>query len=305
MEIGSNELLPGVVVLLSVIVLPVSAFGHSRRDFALRALFAPSSVEQPAEASVSMEEVNRWLNSRGDLPSSPDLERLRAAVVVLSRKPKPRQEDVQPLCATWNVRRMEHKKSRPLATLITELQQAVLAEWNKLRGSLDVLPGASASSAEQPAGPAEPSSPVANGGHLRSGLGLMCMPCSPALDGSCGTHYRSGASYPEDTSEEDPGEQLPTFDEGPPPVVLTNPPQDYDPFQSQPQPWTANDWDHVWETSGNLDFDRDVFNEAAEMQLATAATPAVASHDGLTGAPQEDVSSISSDGNMSTNSSDD
>ena len=93
--------------------------------------------------------------------------------------------------------------------------------------------------------------------------------------------------------------------EEPPPIVLTNPPLDYDPFQSQPEPWTANDWGNVWETPGNLDFDRDVLNEAAEMQLATAATPAVASHDGLTGAPQEDVSSISSDGNMSTNSSDD
>ena len=99
--------------------------------------------------------------------------------------------------------------------------------------------------------------------------------------------------------------RLSKIQEEPPPIVLTNPPLDYDPFQSQPQPWTANDWDHVWETSGNLDFYRDVFNEAAAMQLATAATPAVASHDGLTGAPQEDVSSISSDGNMSTNSSDD
>ena len=48
---------------------------------------------------------------------------------------------------------MEHKKSRPLATLITDLQQAVLAEWDKLRGSLDVQPGASASSAAQSAGP--------------------------------------------------------------------------------------------------------------------------------------------------------
>ena len=114
---------------------------------------APSSVEQPAEAFVSIEAVKRWLNSRGELPSSPALERLRAAVVVLTRKPKPRKEDVEPLCASWNVRRMEHRKNRPLATLITELQQAVLAECSKLRGSLDVQSGASASSAAQPGGP--------------------------------------------------------------------------------------------------------------------------------------------------------
>lgn len=110
---------------------------------------ASSSVEQPVEAFVSIEAVNRWLKSRGELPSSSDFERLRAAVVVLTSKPKPRQEDVRPLCVSWNVRILEHKKSRPLATLIKELQQAVLAECSKLRGSLDVQPGASATSAVQ------------------------------------------------------------------------------------------------------------------------------------------------------------
>ena len=59
---------------------------------------ASSSVEQPVEAFVSIEAVNRWLNSRGELPSSSDCERLRAAVVVLTSKPKPRKEDVRPLC---------------------------------------------------------------------------------------------------------------------------------------------------------------------------------------------------------------
>ena len=111
---------------------------------------ASSSVEQPVEAFVSIEAVNRWLKSRGELPSSSDFERLRAAVVVLTSKPKPRQEDVRPLCVSCNVRLSEHKKFRPLATLIKELQQAVLAECSKLRGSLDVQPGASATSDVQP-----------------------------------------------------------------------------------------------------------------------------------------------------------
>ena len=111
---------------------------------------ASSSVEQPVEAFVSIEAVHRWLNSRGELPSSSDFERLRAAVVVLTSKPKPRQEDVRPLCVSWNVRLSEHKKFRPLATLIKELQQAVFAECSKLRGSLDVQPGASATSDVQP-----------------------------------------------------------------------------------------------------------------------------------------------------------
>ena len=81
----------------SVAVLSLSTFGHTREDFAMRAFFAPSSAEQLAEASVSIEAANRWLNSRGELPSPPALERLRAAVVVLTRKPKPRQEDVHSL----------------------------------------------------------------------------------------------------------------------------------------------------------------------------------------------------------------
>ena len=143
----------GVSFHSSVAVPSLTTFGYTREDFAMRAFFAPSSVEQLAEASVSIAEVQRWLISRGELPSSPALQRLRAAVVVLTTTPKPRQEDVEPLCASWNLRQKEHKKKRPPVTLITELQQAVLAECSKLRGSFDVQPGASASSAAQPAGP--------------------------------------------------------------------------------------------------------------------------------------------------------
>ena len=52
----------------------------------------------------------------------------------------------------------DRKQRRPLATLITELQQAVITEGNRLRGSLDALTRASASSAAHVADP-----PLASG----------------------------------------------------------------------------------------------------------------------------------------------
>ena len=74
---------------------------------------------------------------QGDASTSPEFQRLRAAIEVLTRKPKPRHEDVSLLCSSWIVRQREHQKRRPLATLITELQQAVVTEGNRLRRSFD------------------------------------------------------------------------------------------------------------------------------------------------------------------------
>ena len=70
---------------------------------------------------------------------------------MLTTTGKPRREEVSPLCYSWNVRQTEQKRRRPLQTLITELQQAVITEGSRLRASLDGQTGAPASSAEQPA----------------------------------------------------------------------------------------------------------------------------------------------------------
>ena len=86
----------------------------------------PSSDEQSAETFASIEAVHRWLKARDAVSNTPELQRLRDAVVVLTRKPKPRKEEVFPLCSAWIVRRQERKNNRPLATLITQLQQASL-----------------------------------------------------------------------------------------------------------------------------------------------------------------------------------
>ena len=89
------------------------------------ASIAPSSVEPPAPTFITIEALNRWLKVQGDASTSLDFQRLRAATEVLTRKPKPRQEDVSLLCSSWIVRqydrKQDRKQRRPLATLITEL----------------------------------------------------------------------------------------------------------------------------------------------------------------------------------------
>ena len=110
-----------------------------------------SSVEQPAQTFSSIAAVNRWLTVQAAACNTPDIQKLRTAVSVLRQTPKPRQEEVSPLCSSWNVQQQYQKRRRPLATLITELQQAVITEGNRIRASLDGQTGAPASRAEQPA----------------------------------------------------------------------------------------------------------------------------------------------------------
>ena len=110
----------------------------------------PSSVAQPAETITSLEELKRWLDAQGE---SAELQRMHAAVLGLTKMPKHRR-DVSALCSAWPVRQYEQRQRqqlqrRPLETLISELQQVVMAEGNRLRNSLGALTGATASSVEQ------------------------------------------------------------------------------------------------------------------------------------------------------------
>ena len=111
---------------------------------------APSSVAQPAETITSLEELKRWLDAQGE---SSELQRLHAAVLGLTKTHKHRR-DVSALWSAWKVRQYEQRQRqqlqrRPLETLISELQQVVMAEGNRLRNSLGALTGATASSVEQ------------------------------------------------------------------------------------------------------------------------------------------------------------
>ena len=115
----------------------------------------PSSLEQPADPFTSINALTVWLKAQGDESSSPELRRLRAAVPVLAKKPNQRREDVCPLCSAWGVQQKERQHNRPLAPLIAELRQAVLAEGTRLRArGLAAQRGVSASSAPPLAKPA-------------------------------------------------------------------------------------------------------------------------------------------------------
>ena len=52
----------------------------------------PSSVEHSADAFTSIDALSAWLKAQGDVSSSPELLRLRAAVAVLAKKAKPKKE---------------------------------------------------------------------------------------------------------------------------------------------------------------------------------------------------------------------
>ena len=82
--------------------------------------------------------MNELLNAQGDAPNTLELQRLRAAVAaLLQKKPDVRKKQVRALCETWGVHRRDggqmHSHDRPLATVIAELQQAVLVKGTQLR----------------------------------------------------------------------------------------------------------------------------------------------------------------------------
>ena len=128
----------------------------------------PSILEQSANPITSICVLTVWLEAQGDESGSPELGRLRAAVTVLAQSPEPKLEDVRPLCSAWVVVQEAKRRRRPLAMLIAELRQAVLAEGCRLHasglatqlggsssseigeGTSAAQPGSIASCAEQP-----------------------------------------------------------------------------------------------------------------------------------------------------------
>jgi hypothetical protein len=61
-----------------------------------------SSAAQPARQLSTISAVLRWLSTLTEQTASAMLKDIRAAAQVLD-VPKPRQEDVRPLCKTWSV----------------------------------------------------------------------------------------------------------------------------------------------------------------------------------------------------------
>ena len=93
-------------------------------------------TERPATPSfskiLSIRDVQRWLAEEPiESCSSADVQRIREAVAVLSR-PKPRQEDVEPLQNKWQVSQKKDKKRRRLGDVLQELQGKVIKAAKKL-----------------------------------------------------------------------------------------------------------------------------------------------------------------------------
>ena len=69
---------------------------------------ASCSVEQPAATFTTIAAVKRWLNGPMASSKAPCLQNMRAAVLVLTKTPNPRQAEVRSLCFA-----MESSSKRP------------------------------------------------------------------------------------------------------------------------------------------------------------------------------------------------
>ena len=82
------------------------------------ALLPVGSAEQPVVQFKCLKDVRLWLATPEVLNGSLDVSALKEAVTVLSRVPKPRKEEVQPLLSKWGVAQKDKGKPRPLADVI-------------------------------------------------------------------------------------------------------------------------------------------------------------------------------------------
>ena len=100
----------------------------------------PDNAEQLAVKIECLQDVGRWL-ATGKVSSS-DLEMgsVREAVAALTRKPRPRREDVRPLLGKWRVQQKRQQEDRPLAEIIRDLEDKVIRAAQKLQAELASKP---------------------------------------------------------------------------------------------------------------------------------------------------------------------
>ena len=112
-------------------------------------------------------DVQRWLALKGSSsaasscsaaqpalpPALHSLDReVREAIAVLTRAPRPKKEDVEPLLGKWRVQQKRQGKKRPLAETIKDLEDKVIRAAQKLQAELANKPETIlAVSAAQPA----------------------------------------------------------------------------------------------------------------------------------------------------------
>ena len=84
-----------------------------------------SSAAQPARQLSTISAVLRWLSTLTEQTASARLKDIRAAAEVLET-PKPRQQDVGPLCKTWSVKQKNGKQNRALPEITRDLREKVI-----------------------------------------------------------------------------------------------------------------------------------------------------------------------------------
>ena len=97
------------------------------------------SAAQPARQLSTISAVLRWLGTLTEQTASARLKDIKAAAEVL-QTPKPRQQDVGPLCKTWSVKQKDGKQKRALPEIIRDLREKVIDASSELKiGNLLIL----------------------------------------------------------------------------------------------------------------------------------------------------------------------
>ena len=91
-----------------------------------------SSAAQPARQLSTISAVLRWLGTLTEQTASARLKDIKAAAEVL-QTPKPRKEDVGPLCKTWSVKQTDGEQFRALPEIIRDLREKVIDASNELK----------------------------------------------------------------------------------------------------------------------------------------------------------------------------
>ena len=116
-----------------------------------RLLASSSTAAEFARQLSSIDDVQRWLTTLTEATFTQQLERVRAAVNLLT-KPEFKRDDARALCKIWPVKQ-DRGKQRLLEQVVRELKEHVIKAANELRVDLEQQAQSATDIATQPAEP--------------------------------------------------------------------------------------------------------------------------------------------------------
>ena len=81
-------------------------------------------------------DVQRWLATVNVSSSNPEVESVREAIAVLTRAPRPKQKEVEPLLLLWGVQQRKKNVKRRLEDTIRDFEEKVIEAAQKLQAVL-------------------------------------------------------------------------------------------------------------------------------------------------------------------------